>query len=194
MRDGDTSEGLPLAILIVLEDLLLVDFRLEPQIRTATLEEPIDYLLLGEAACDLHRGLRLTEADLADRIGHRTETLHESVLRTAESEHHFAHDALLLLDLGGEFAVAFLFEFGDPLLVGALDTQLREGVVGELGEEFAHAPGSLGVLHDLFESFDSHGWTPFVKWLLERTEIIAYLTTTLHASRQYVNLSAKLDN
>lgn len=158
MRDGDTREGLPLAVLVVLENLLLVDLRLEPQVRATALEEPVDHPLLGEAVCDLYSGLRLTEADLARCIGHRAEIFHESVVGTAEGEHHFVHDALLLLDLGGELAIAFLFEFGDPLLVGALDAQLREGVAGEPGEKLAHAPGSLGVLHDLFESFGSHGW------------------------------------
>ncbi len=178
MRDGDTSQGLPLAVLVVLEDLLLVDLRLEPQIRATALEEPVDHVLLGEALRDLHGRLHLTEANLADGVGHRAETLHESVFRAAESEHHFVHDALLLLDLGGEFTVALLFELGNLLLIGALDAQLGEGVVGEPGEELAHPPGRLGVMHDLFESFVGHDGT-FLGWLLERTGIIAYLSTTL---------------
>lgn len=163
LRDRDPSQGLPLAVLVVLQDLLLVDLVLDAQVRAATLQKTADHVLLREAFRDFHGWLHLTEADLSDGVGDGTKPLHKRAFGTAECEHHFVHDALLLLDLDRELGIAFEFELGDLLLVRALDAHLREDVVCESCEKLAHTPGGLRVLRDLFQSLRGHSGS-FAVW------------------------------
>lgn len=163
LRDRDTSQGLPLAVLVVLQDLLLVDLMLDAQVRATTLQETADHVFLREAFRDFHGRLHLTEADLPDGVGDGAKPLHKRAFGAAECEHHFVHDALLLLDLDRELGIAFLFERGDLLLVRALDAHLREDVVCESCEKLAHTPCGLRVLCDLFQSLRGHSGS-FAVW------------------------------
>ena len=89
LLDLDAGKGFPFAILVVLQDLLLVQVWLETQIRAVTLEKFPNDTLFGKTFGDFHRGLHLAEADLADRIADGLESSSETTFAAAEKHQHF---------------------------------------------------------------------------------------------------------
>lgn len=89
LLDFDTGKRSPLAVLVILQDLLLVQIWLEAEIRAVTLEKFPNDTLFGEPFGDFYRRLHLTEADLADRIADGLESSSETTFAATEEHQHF---------------------------------------------------------------------------------------------------------
>lgn len=141
LSDTEAEPVLPRAVVVFLDNLFLVDFRLEAEVLLAAAEEFLYDSFLGRSLRELDRRRGDTPADLAGRKRHR---LHAGGLDLAPLQVHEGMDVgdQAVADLLPLFQllVALLFQAGDFHLVGMFDLHGSEDVLGELEHEPAHLP------------------------------------------------------